>query len=239
MEKRVAIVTGGGRGIGRAIARSLALNGGYKLMLTSRTAAELAVVESECRSLGAECRSFSADLTDESQVLDLFTETKATYGTLGVLINNAGGGIFKPIVETTLSDWRGMLDTNATSAFLCSREAMRIMCSEKRGTIINIASVVGIKGYPNQGAYTASKHAMVGLTKVLAEEGREYGIKAHVVCPGGVATDMAKQARPDLNEEILIQPADIAETVLYLLNLSPKISVDMIHVRRIGSAATF
>ena len=239
MEKHVAIVTGGGRGIGAAIARTLAANGGFKLMLTSRTANELAEVESECRSFGAECHSFPADLTTESQVLDLFTEIKAVYGTVGVLINNAGAGVFKPIVETTLADWRGMLDANATSAFLCSREAMRVMCSGRSGTIINIASVVGIKGYPNQGAYTASKHAMVGLTKVLAEEGKEYGVRAHVICPGGVATDMVKQARPDLDEEILIQPEDIAETVLYLLNLSPKISVDMIHVRRFGSATTF
>jgi 3-oxoacyl-[acyl-carrier protein] reductase len=76
---------------------------------------------------------------------------------------------------------------------------------------------------------------MVGLTKVIAEEGREYRIRAHVVCPGGVATEMAKQARPDLDTDILIQPSDVAETVLYLLNLSPKISVDLIHLRRFGS----
>jgi 3-oxoacyl-[acyl-carrier protein] reductase len=105
------------------------------------------------------------------------------------------------------------------------------------GSILNIASVVGIKGFPNQGAYTASKHAMVGLTKVIAEEGREFGVRAHVICPGGVATEMAKQARPDLDVDILIQPADIAETVLYLLNLPAKISVDLIHVRRFGSGA--
>ena len=238
MSKRIVIVTGGGRGIGRAIAEALAETNKYKIMLTSRTVAELTDSVDICRSLGSECRSFSADLTDESQVLALYKQTSDVFGSVDILVNNAGAGVFKHLVDTELADWRNIMETNATSAFLCSREAMRTMVQRgEGGSIINIASVVGIKGYPNQGAYTASKHAMVGLTKVIAEEGREHGIRAHVICPGGVATEMAKQARPDLDTDILIQPADIAETVLYLLNLSPKISVDLIHLRRFGSAA--
>ncbi|MCK5844971.1 MAG: SDR family oxidoreductase [Victivallales bacterium] len=235
--RRVAIVTGGGRGIGRAIAEALAETGLYKIMLVSRTFAELSESEGACRSLGAECCSYSCDLTDESQVSDVFSETVSAFGAVDVLINNAGAGVFKPIIDTELSDWTRILNANATTAFLCSREAMRIMNGKGGGSIINIASVVGIKGYPNQGAYTASKHAMVGLTKVIAEEGRAHGIRAHVVCPGGVATEMAKQARPDLDIDILIQPADVAETVLYLLSLPPKITVDLIHLRRFGSSA--
>ena len=118
---------------------------------------------------------------------------------------------------------------------MCSREAMKILKPQNHGIIINISSVVGIKGYPNQGAYTASKHGMVGLTKVIAEEGREFGIRAHVICPGAVATEMVKQSRPDIAAEELIQPEDVAELTLYLAKLPKRVSIDLVHLRRFTS----
>ena len=111
------------------------------------------------------------------------------------------------------------------------------MQKQKNGIIINIASVVGIKGYPNQGAYTASKHGMVGLTKVIAEEGKDFGIRTHVICPGGVATEMVKQSRPDLKTDELIQPEDVAELALYLTKLPKRVSIDLVHLRRFNSAS--
>ena len=97
------------------------------------------------------------------------TFAKENFSKIDILINNAGIGVFKHLIDTTIDEWKEVLDTNLTGTFLCSREAMKIMINQKNSVIINIASVVGIKGYPNQGAYTASKHGMVGLTKVIAD----------------------------------------------------------------------
>jgi len=233
--KKVAVVTGGSRGIGAAIALALAADGRYKLALAARTAEKLAETAEKCRALGAECLPVPTDVTDERQVAALFAETRERFGNVDVLVNNAGAGVFKPIVDTSLDDWRFTLDSNATSAFLCSREALKAMIPNKTGAIVNIASVVGLAGYPNQAAYTASKHAMVGLTKVIAEEGKPHGIRAHAICPGGVATEMVEQSRPDLDPDILIKPETVAETVLFLLNLPSNASIDTIHLRRFGS----
>lgn len=233
--KKVAVVTGGGRGIGAAIAAAMANDGGFKLLLAARTEKQLAETAERCRSAGAECVHIPTDVTDEKQVAALFAKTIETYGRLDVLVNNAGAGVFKPIVETSLDDWRSTLDSNATSAFLCSREALKLMTPRKTGTILNISSIVGLTGYPNQAAYTASKHAMMGLTKVIAEEGKPHGIRAHAICPGGVATEMVARSRPDLSPDILIQPETVAETALFLLKLPPNASIDTIHLRRFGS----
>ncbi len=234
-EKKTIIITGGGRGIGAATALEFAKSGDRNLVLASRTAAEIAETAERCQALGAECLAIPTDVTDEAQVENLFRETRERFGAVDILVNNAGAGIFKPIVETTLDDWRKVIDVNATSAFLCSREALKIMIPQQSGVIVNVASVVGIAGYPNQAAYTASKHAMVGLTKVIAEEGKNAGIRAHVVCPGGVDTEMARQARPDLDPEILINPETVAETIAFLANLPKNASIDIVHLRRFGS----
>jgi len=232
---KTVVVTGAGRGIGAAIVETLAESGKYRFVLAARTASELDALAEVCRERGVEAIAIPTDVTSEAQVQNLFRKTLETFGVVDVLINNAGAGVFKSILETTLEEWRSVFDVNATSAFLCSRDAFQIMSQRQSGVIINIASVVGIAGYPDQAAYTASKHAMVGLTKVLAAEGKEYGIKAHVICPGGVDTEMAAQARPDLDRDILIKPEIVAETVQFLLELPPGVSIDTIHLRRFGS----
>ena len=109
------------------------------------------------------------------------------------------------------------------------------MIPKKSGTIINISSVVGFKGYPNQAAYTASKHALLGLTKSLAVEAQEHGIRVSAILPGGVDTEMVAKARPDLDPKILLEPEDIAHTVLFLLSLSDRAAIDQIYIRRRSS----
>ena len=121
---------------------------------------------------------------------------------------------------------------NARGPFLMSREAIPVMAAGGGGSIVNIASVVGIKGYVNQGAYTASKHALMGLSKVLAQEVQPLGIRVHVLCPGGVDTEMAGQARPDLDRSQLMTPAEVAEVVLFLLQQRGRAVVDQINLRR-------
>ena len=237
MKKKTVIITGASRGIGRSIAVALAQNG-YHIVLTGRDKDALAETAALCREKGDGIfLEFVGDITSEEDVSALFAKSVIELGSVDVLINNAGMGIFKHIADTKLNEWNKVLNTNLTGTFLCSREAMKLMQKNGGGTIINIASVVGIKGYPNQGAYTASKHGIVGLTKVIAEEGREHNIRVHVICPGGVATEMVKQARPDINPDELIQAEEVADLVLYFLKLSPNVTVDIVHLRRFSSSS--
>jgi len=232
--KKTALVTGASRGIGEAIALRLAAEG-FRLVLTARDLEKLAEVEAACMQLGAEVRCIPADLSDEAQVLELFAQA----GMLDLLVNNAGIGIFNPLTEVSLEEWRQVQRVNVEGAFLCLREAMKNMAG-RGGRIINISSVVGVKGYPNQGAYGASKHALLGMTKTAIEEGRESNIRVHAICPGGVATEMIRHSRPDLNDfSAMIQPSDVADTVAYLCGLPTNITVDVIHLRRAAGPQTW
>jgi 3-oxoacyl-[acyl-carrier protein] reductase len=141
-------------------------------------------------------------------------------------------GRYAPVAETSLADWELVMGVNLRGTFLCSREAMKTMTAAGAGTIVNISSVVGIKGYPNQGAYTASKHGIVGLSKVLAVEGAPNGVRVHVICPGGVATDMVSLARPDIDPDEMLQPEDVADLVVYLAKLPKRAMIDLVHLRR-------
>jgi len=234
MSRRVAIVTGASRGIGRAVAARLAREG-HDLVLAARTEADLADAAVECEAAGARALPVRCDVSREEDVLALFEKTRAQFGRLDVLVNNAGVGVFKPIVETSLADYERVMGVNLKGAFLCAREAMRAMTAGGGGTIVNIASVVGIKGYPGQGVYTASKHGLVGLSKVLAAEGQPHGVRVHVICPGGVATGLVGQARPDIDPSELLRPEDVADLVAYLLGLPPRAMVDLVHLRRATS----
>ncbi len=234
---KTAIVTGAGKGIGRELTLRLATMGYTNLALAARTSSEIDAVALQCHQLGAKTIAIPTDITQEEQVNHLFQTTLQTFGSLDLLVNNAGMGIFNPIHQTTLDEWNQVIATNLTGSFLCARQAFAHMKDHGGGTILNVSSVVGIKGYPRQGAYTASKHGMVGLTKVLAEEGREYNIRAHVICPGGVATEMVRQSRPDLNPDEIIQPQDVADLMQYLLEMPPRISIDLVHLRRFNSAS--
>jgi 3-oxoacyl-[acyl-carrier protein] reductase len=233
-KKRTALLTGASQGIGEAIALRLAEEG-FELILTARNAEKLTQVQAACEARGAKAQCLPADLSDEDQVLKLFAQIE----NLDLLVNNAGIGIFNPLPEVSLDEWRQVQRINVEGAFLCLREAMRKM-KKSGGRIINISSVVGVKGYPNQGAYGASKHALLGMVKTAIEEGRESNIRVHAICPGGVATEMIRQSRPDLTDfSAMIQPADVAEAVAYLCGLPPNITVDVIHLRRAAGPQTW
>lgn len=236
MNEKSAIVTGASAGIGRAIALKLA-SMGYDLILAARNVGKLEETARLCSEFNARCVVCETDVTKESDVSRMIGKAESEFGGLDVLINNAGMGIFKPFYETTTEDFKKVIDTNLTGAFMCAREAFKVMAERKKGIIVNIASVVGIKGYPNQSAYTASKHGLVGLTKVIAEEGKSFGIRSHVICPGGVATDMVVQSRPDIDADELIHPEDVADLVRYLIELPPRVMIDIVHMRRATSSS--
>ncbi len=235
------IVTGAGRGIGRAVAEAVAGHGANVVLVArsveqiERVAAGIAGGTAAGTGTGS-ATAMAADLSDEASLLELFERVDRQFGRLDVLVNNAGLGRFGPVAEFATEALDEVMAVNFRGTFICCREAMKRMVPARRGTIINIASVVGFKGYPNQAAYTASKHAVMGLTRSLAVEAREHRIRISAVLPGGVDTQMVEQARPDLDRAGLLAPSDVAEAVLYLLSLSDRAAVDQIYIRRRDSS---
>lgn len=234
LHQQVALVTGAGRGIGRAT--SLALGAaGARVIATARTLAEIEAVAEQIRAAGGEALAIAADLSVGGDIERVFAQIGEQFGRLDILINNAGIGLFGPIAEFSAADFDRLSAVNLRGPFLCCQQALRLMIPARRGYIINIASVVGFKGYVNQAAYTATKHGVMGLTKVLAAEGQPHGIRTSVILPGGVDTLMVADARPDLDRSVLLQPEDIAETVMFLLSLPERAAIDQIYIRRRNS----
>ena len=235
LTKQVALITGAGRGIGAAIAKRLSRSGAH-VVLTARTTDEIEAVAAEIRNVGEAATAIASDVSNEASVKNLFEQIQSSSGSLDILVNNAGIGIFGPFLDFETGDFEKVLDVNVKGCFLCCREALRMMQPQSRGTIVNISSVVGFKGYPLQGAYTASKHGVMGLTRSLAAETHASGIRVSAVLPGGVDTEMVRSARPDLSPDDLMDPDDVADAVAYLLSLSDRAAVDEIYIRRRSSA---
>ncbi|MEN3202713.1 MAG: SDR family oxidoreductase [Atribacterota bacterium] len=229
---KVALVTGASRGIGRAIAQTLAEKG-LSLALCARSREKLEALKDELCSYGVEIFIRSGDLADPAFPSSFVHEAGTYFGRIDVVINNAGVALSKPLEETTLEEWELQMAVNVRAPFLICREALPYLRRSPLATIINISSVVGTKGYVHQGAYTASKHALMGFTKVLARELHKEGIRVHVIAPGGVETDLIAAMRPDLLGEKLIAPSEIAAIVWFLLSMRQSNAViDEVNVRR-------
>ncbi len=234
LEGQSAFITGAGRGIGRGIALAFA-NQGCDIAVAARTRAEVdetaqAVIATGRRALALEC-----DVADESSVKRRVNETLETFGKIDLLVNNAGYACFKPFKDLTPDEWRRTLDVNLTGAFYCIQAVLPSMMARRAGRIINISSVAGLKPLMDQSAYCASKYGLNGLTNVLAMELKSYGIAVHAICPGGVDTQLSREAMPDRDKTNWLTPEDIAHTALYLASLSPRAATDEILVRRFDS----
>jgi 3-oxoacyl-[acyl-carrier protein] reductase len=238
LDGKVAIVTGGSRGIGRAI--SLALAGeGAAVVLAARSVDTLnEAAELVCRA-GGQAQTVVTELADEKSIRNLVRVTQERFGRLDILINNAGITHSAKFDETRTEDLDRCWTINARAPFILCREALPLLRRAPAGFIVNIASVVGVKGYPLQSAYTASKHALRGMTMSLAEELRGTNIRVHVVCPGAVDTGMVGNVRPDIRTSDLIGPSEVAELVLYLVTRTGNAVVDELHIRRAAAVPWF
>ncbi len=232
--QKTILLTGASRGIGRAIALVLASEK-HKLVLCARNVSKLDETAAACREKGAEVFTLPADLSKADVPGNVVAKSITHFGKLDVLINNAGIAKSAALEEVTLEDWNSMMDLNARAPFLLAKHAVPFLKKSNDGVIINISSVVGRKGYPNQLAYSASKHALTGLTRVLGRELQKDGVRVHLIAPGGVSTDMIQMARPDLNPDELIQPEEIAELVAFLLSSNGNGMVDEFNIRRKSS----
>jgi 3-oxoacyl-[acyl-carrier protein] reductase len=232
---QVALVTGAGRGIGRGIARALA-DAGASLLVTARSREQLKAVALEIRGKNQRAEYLAADIASAEGVKTVFEELERQYGRLDILVNNAGLGIRGPLVDFPEESFDTLMAVNVKGLFLCCQQAMKMMVPAGHGYIVNISSVVGFKGYVNQAAYAASKHAVMGITKSLAVEAQPHGIRVSAVLPGGVDTGLMEALRPDIDRALLMRPEDVADAVLFLLSLSPTAAVDEIYIRRRMSA---
>ena len=196
---RVALVTGGGRGIGRAIALAFAREGAH-VAVTARTGAELDAVAAEIRALGRKALAVPCDVGERAQVDEAVRRVAEGLGPVEILVNNAGIAISAKLVDTDDALWERHLRVNLTGAFLMTRAALPGMLAARWGRIINIASIAGRQGYPYIAAYAASKHGLLGLTRALAQEVVTAGITVNAICPGYVATDLTWAGARNIQE---------------------------------------
>jgi NAD(P)-dependent dehydrogenase (short-subunit alcohol dehydrogenase family) len=192
---KVALVTGAGTGIGKHVTIAL-LREGYSVVLAGRRLDPLEATVRETKELGSQTLVVPADVRDPSSVRLLFTQTKQVFGRLDLLFNNAGTAAPSTLLEDlTCEEWKSVVDTNLTGAFLCTQEAFKLMKSQvpQGGRIINNGSISSHSPRPNSAPYTASKHAITGLTKSTSLDGRKYNIACGQIDVGNAATAMAER----------------------------------------------
>ena len=215
LNDKVALITGAGRGIGRAAALLMAKNSAF-VYVCSRSKEQIDETVRMIRDEGGKAASITCDVADERQVVDMFAAIKNEKGKLDILVNNAALFEAGLIEDTSLEQFRKLMSVNCDGAFLCAREAFKLM-KNGGGSIVNVSSLAGLRGvekFPGFGSYIVSKFSVVGLTEALAVEGGKYGIRANAVCPGAVDTEMLQKAAPDLHPRL--SPMQVAQTILSL-----------------------
>jgi short-subunit dehydrogenase len=218
MTNQTALITGASSGIGRAIALAFA-QAGIDLILVSRSLEKLQAVRHEVTALGVRAKVYAVDLSVVDQVQPQITKIVEANGKLDILVNNAGMGYTGSIADTPLAHWQQVLDLNLTSVFQCMQGVLPIMHEQKRGTIVNIASIAAKQSFPGWGAYSVSKAGLVALSQTLAIE--EPDLRVITICPGAVNTELwdSETVKVDLNRSAMLTPEAIAQTVLYAVNL--------------------
>jgi NAD(P)-dependent dehydrogenase (short-subunit alcohol dehydrogenase family) len=227
LKDKTALITGAGAGLGRAIALAFA-GEGARLVVSDRGRA--AETETEIRRSGGRCLFVRADATQDKDVSALVEQAKAEMGRIDILVNNAGGVIEGTVISHTLDEWKRVMDLNVTSVFLVSHYVLPIMEENGGGVVLNMSSEVGLKGFGGRAGYTAGKSAIIGLTKAMAVDHADQGIRVNALCPGTVLTPGVQKmidvsADPDKKMAAFISrrltgylgtPEDIAHAALFL-----------------------
>ena len=235
---KVALVTGGGSGIGKASALALAREG-FAVVVAGRRPEPLQAVVGEIQSMQGRALGVPTDVGNPDSVRALFAKTKETYGRLDVLFNNAGFGAAGPIEELPYERWKGVIDSILNGSFLCTQEAFKIMKDQKPmgGRIINNGSISAHVPRPDSAAYTSAKHAITGLTKSTSLDGRKYDIACGQIDVGNALTEMTQRMTrgvPQANGAVIVEPTmdvqNVARAVVFMATVTPEANVQFLTV---------
>lgn len=243
---RVCLVTGGSRGIGRAIAKALLGEGAAVTICGRRQETVDATVAELAAEHAGKVEGRVADVKNHEEVGALFQFVDTRFGGVDVLVNNAGVGVFRPVSEITLEEWRAVLDTNLSGAFYCSREALFRFVTRGGGHIVNIVSLAGAHAFAGGSAYNASKFGLTGFSEAVMQDVRSENVRVSYVMPGSVATEFGHPASagsqgqgPAEGSDWKIWPEDVAEVVRMLLLMPARTLISRVEIRptkaKIGS----
>jgi 3-oxoacyl-[acyl-carrier protein] reductase len=222
---RNALITGAGKGIGKAVALALAAEG-VNVALLARTENDLKQTAAEAKALGVKAVIVTADVADITSVNDAVAKVLLAFGNIDILINNAGVGVFGKFLELEPEEWERVIKVNLMGVYYATRAVLPGMITRESGDIINISSTAGLRGAATTSAYSASKFAVIGLTESLMQEVRKHNIRVTALTPSTVATDMAKDLNlTDGNLDKVMQPEDVAELIVAQLKLNKRVFI--------------
>lgn len=233
---KTALVTGASSGLGWATAVALARHGA-NLVVTARREERLRQLRAEIEALGAKAVSFAGDAIEETTAQQTIALAIATFGQLDILINNAGAGNYKNLVDTSVEEYDALMDANVKSSFLFSRHAAPHMIEQRHGTILFISSVAGLQGVAGEAVYSASKWAQVGFAASLDAELRKHGIKVGALCPGGMKTEFAVghgRTEDYVRNSHMMEPQEVAEAVVFACLQPPNMRIPQMTIRHMG-----
>lgn len=225
---KIALITGASRGIGLAIARSLA-GLGAKVALCARDSKKLETAAAGLKQAGASVVAIRADVRSADEIASLVRETERSLGPIEILVNNAGIGYFAPVQEASEANWDAVLDTNLKAVFLLSKAVAPGMIQRRGGHIINIGSLSGKSAFAGGAIYCASKWGLLGLTQCMAEDLRPHGVRVSAVLPGSVATDFSPHTGKDTSK--MLQPEDVAHAVESIVTQAPRSFISEVLIR--------
>lgn len=231
LKNKVALITGAGKGIGRAIALALAREGA-SVVVTSRTMSDLQSLAREIGNLGRKALPITADLSRESEIKSMIEGAMQKFTSLDILVNNAGLGRFARIEEFSTLDWDDMFEVNLRGMFICTREALPYLKKKPESFVVNIASLAGKNAFVGGAGYAATKWGVLAFSKCLMLEERNAGVRVLAVCPGSVDTRFFNHpSLPKPKREKILQPEDVAQTVVQAIKLPQRAMVSEFDVR--------
>ena len=240
LRDKVALITGASAGIGQACARALAREGA-RLVLTARRRERLEQLVAEAKQLGSGGVFVVGDAREEETARLAVERAVSAYGRVDILINNAGVGNYKDLVDTSAEEYDEMMDSNVRSTFLFTRHAVPVMIGQRGGLVLMISSMAGVYGFPGEAVYCATKFAQVGFAQALDKELRPHGIKVGAICPGGVKTEFAVgkgRTEEGVEQSDMLEAEDVARAVVFACTQPPGSRIIQVQMRTMAESLT-